>query len=225
MAVYTITTRVLVALIMIATPWLVQAGDDVRILQNALQEHFPDVVRWDVQPVKALHAKREMERFAQSDAENADMQIEIYRDGALFAVRTDRTVHYLVKAYVQMPAAKKAIRKGNLLTEENVQMEMHDMFAFSCDSNEWHIASSTSRSRRDLRAGEVICSRDVEAAPLISKHDQVVLHCLEGVVHISVPAEAMQEGDMGSRIKVRQDARHPVVMAEVLGKGEVNACI
>jgi flagella basal body P-ring formation protein FlgA len=71
----------------------------------------------------------------------------------------------------------------------------------------------------------VICARDVDTAPLISKHDNVVLHCSQGDVQVSVVAEAMEEGNVGSRIKVRRDASHPLVLATVTGKGEVNACI
>jgi flagella basal body P-ring formation protein FlgA len=219
----TITTWVLVALAVLVASLDTHANDDVGVLQNALRENFPEVVRWDVQPVNAMHTKREMNLFARYVDDHTGSDITIYRDGALFAIKSDRLAHYLVRAQVQTITAKKYIHKGELLTDENMQTATRDMFALNCESAV-SVTTGIMRSLRSFRAGDVVCTRDVEAAPLISKHDQLVLHCLKGAVLVSVSAEAMEEGDVGSQIKVRQDATHPVVLATVTGKGEVNAC-
>ena len=59
------------------------------------------------------------------------------------------------------------------------------------------------RVRRNLQAGTIICSHHLEEVPLVERGDRVTLELKQPGFAISLPGEAMQSGNPGSEIMVR----------------------
>jgi len=198
-----------------------RAVDEASRLREVLHTQYPEVESWEITTTRSIRAKRLLEPVARTSND-----VSISHDGNLFVVQSNGIVnHYIVKANKHVRVAGAFAKKGTALNSLKVSLEVRDVFAFGCDPSDKSAWTEKMRLRKDVHRGEVICSNNLEQVPLVSKYASLLLQCNKGDVIVSVPAEALEEGDLGDAIKVRRHSSRAVTVAKITGSGEANACI
>ncbi len=77
------------------------------------------------------------------------------------------------------------------------------------------------RVRRSLQAGTIICSHHLEEVPLVERGDRVTLELIQPGFAISLPGEAMQSGNPGSEILVRNLFSGGTMRGRVTDRGTI----
>lgn len=77
------------------------------------------------------------------------------------------------------------------------------------------------RLRRAVRAGDPVLASDFEPMPLISARQTVRVLVLRGAVRLSVPAQALADGDAGQTIPVLPASATSPIKARVVSSEEV----
>lgn len=77
------------------------------------------------------------------------------------------------------------------------------------------------RARRVLRAGEVLESRDTEAAMAIKKGEMVQVYCLRGGIGVQARGRALESGAIGDSIECRLVSSKSSFVGRVDGEGRV----
>jgi flagella basal body P-ring formation protein FlgA len=82
-------------------------------------------------------------------------------------------------------------------------------------------ALSGCSTRREVAAGAYLRQADLKETPLIRQGQPVELQLERGLVSVTVPATARQEGRMGQVITVRNDINGRLIPARVIGPDRV----
>lgn len=77
------------------------------------------------------------------------------------------------------------------------------------------------RPQRGLRAGQPVRNKMLEAALLVRKGDKVRLTLAEGGMSISMEGTALQDGQKGEIISIKNDRGGKIVSAEISGPGQL----
>ncbi|MDA8479952.1 flagellar basal body P-ring formation chaperone FlgA [Citrobacter sp. Awk 4] len=77
------------------------------------------------------------------------------------------------------------------------------------------------RPQRSLRAGQPVRNRMLEAAMLVRKGDKVNLTLAEGEMAISMQGTALQDGQKGETISIKNEKSGKVISASVSGPGQL----
>lgn len=77
------------------------------------------------------------------------------------------------------------------------------------------------RPQRSLRAGQPVRNRMLEAALLVRKGDKVSLTLAEGEMSISMQGTALQDGQKGETISIKNEKSGKVISASVSGPGQL----
>ncbi|WP_162382036.1 flagellar basal body P-ring formation chaperone FlgA [Citrobacter sp. NCU1] len=77
------------------------------------------------------------------------------------------------------------------------------------------------RPQRSLRAGQPVRNRMLEAALLVRKGDKVRLTLAEGEMAISMQGTALQDGQKGETISIKNEKSGKVISASVSGPGQL----
>ena len=117
--------------------------------------------------------------------------------------------------------AAKAIPRGRLLTEDDIQTEerwLVDTLPGSLDNP----AEATGRqATRSLQAGSVLNAAALKAPQVIRRGQTVVLSLNDGPIDIQMSGEALGPGAPGDRIQVRNASSRRVVEGVVTEAGSV----
>lgn len=77
------------------------------------------------------------------------------------------------------------------------------------------------RPQRALRAGQPVRNKMLEVALLVRKGDKVRLTLIEGGMSISMEGTALQDGQKGEIISIRNERGGKIISAEVSGPGQL----
>jgi flagella basal body P-ring formation protein FlgA len=130
-----------------------------------------------------------------------------------------------VQPYQEVAVPRRRIEAGEALTEENLQLERRPADV----ANGWlpgRQALAGARARRPLPPGQPLRPGDVEAAPqgrpvVIKARDLVKLVARVGPLRVTTVGEALQEGQEGQVIRVRNVDSKNVVQGRVLDQATV----
>jgi flagella basal body P-ring formation protein FlgA len=77
------------------------------------------------------------------------------------------------------------------------------------------------RARRNLSGGHLLCEGDLETPPLVERGDVVQVRLERGAIEIELAAEALGDGWLGDRIRVRNPLTRKTMTTVVCGEGAV----
>jgi flagella basal body P-ring formation protein FlgA len=146
-------------------------------------------------------------------------RMEISVDGEL--VRT-MAVTVDTRIYRDVVVTSRTLRRGELLLEDGaVDLEERDVtllkHGFYTSLEELELIQSS----RPIGAGDIITHRHAEPVPVIHRGDQIVMLVKSANMTLQTVGEAMQDGGIGERIRVRNDASGKVIRGEILESGLV----
>lgn len=125
-----------------------------------------------------------------------------------------------IKVYEKVLVTTRPIARGEILSESDLAMvdaEVSLLRYSYLQSPELAIGMETKRS---LSTNTTIVQEALVAPTLVKRGDAVVLSAKAGTVEIRQQGVAMQSGEMGKRINVRNTNSDQIVQAVVTGLGE-----
>ncbi|GGC87728.1 flagellar basal body P-ring formation chaperone FlgA [Halopseudomonas salina] len=81
------------------------------------------------------------------------------------------------------------------------------------------------RLRRQVAADTVLAPNQLEQQEVVKRGDKVVISAANSHVSVRMPGEALENGNMGSQIRVRNSRSGRVVKARITGPGQVEVAM
>jgi flagellar basal body P-ring formation protein FlgA len=133
-----------------------------------------------------------------------------------------RHVSASVRIYKEIVVSARTLARGSVLSQEDLVLQEHDISALRgaviADLNQ----ATGMALRRAINAGNAL-SLDMLAAPiLVARGDTVVLTAERGGIAIRQQGTALQDGEAGKQIQIRNNNSNRVVQAVVTGPGEAS---
>lgn len=133
-----------------------------------------------------------------------------------------RHVPATVRIYKEIVVSARSLARGTVLSQHDLVLQEHDVSvirgAVIADMDQ----ATGLALRRAINAGNAL-SLDMLAAPiLVARGDTVVLTAERGGIAIRQQGTALQDGEAGKQIQVRNNSSSRVVQAVVTGPGEAN---
>jgi len=126
-----------------------------------------------------------------------------------------------IRHFGQVLVADQGMRRGEELLPEAVVLAERDITrnkdGFFIDPTELE----GQRMRRAIRPGNVLTRRHVEPVPVVQRGDEITLLAGSQHLQISLKGEAMQDGGLGERIRVRNADSGKVLYGEVVDSQNV----
>jgi len=131
------------------------------------------------------------------------------------------SLHLQVSVTAEVAVAAGNIQRGQVLSAADVVFEPRDLATTGgpCVTSLDEIVGM--RARVGFRQGQLLVARMLEAPPAVQRGDAVVLQAVAGCVLISAPAVAKQDGRVGDRILVRNQATGKELTARIIDKSTV----
>ena len=142
------------------------------------------------------------------------VRLEVLVDGATQKVLT---VTADVRFYRPVLVTTRSVRRGTILYDDgSVELVERDVTAarhgFFTDMAELEGL----RARRPIGFGDVVSRRHVEEIPVVERGDDVLMTLTTAHMQISTAGVALQDGAVGSRIRVKNLDSGRIVYGEVL---------
>jgi flagella basal body P-ring formation protein FlgA len=171
----------------------------------------------------ALRASMRSASLAGSAADAAwRVPVEILIDGSVY-----QTVwtQWAVEVWEERPVLLRDVAVGEKLAPQLVAMRRVRVRDAALSKALQVSALTGYAARRNLRAGETVERRDVEAIVLIQRGDTVELRVRRGAITARTRATALEDGRMGQRIEIVTKDTNQHMSAEVRGQGQVEVTI
>jgi len=126
-----------------------------------------------------------------------------------------------VSLFKQVLVMARPLPKGARLTADAVTLKRVDVSALRRGYVERAEGIVGRYLRRRLAQGDVLTPDLLAAAKVIRKGESVTIRAVSQVLEVRMGGHALMDGEMGQRIRVRNDRSNRVVEAVVSGPGEV----
>ncbi len=117
--------------------------------------------------------------------------------------------------------AKRQIRRHETLSEQMVELAMRDVTSLKGGYFTGFEQLVDNRTKRSVGVGAALSADHVEPVPVIMRGDDVALVVEGDGIWISAGGVAIQDGGVGSRIRVRNRDSGRIVQGTVLDRGTV----
>lgn len=129
----------------------------------------------------------------------------VVRVELVIGAETVKTLTLTVDTRIHRPVlvTAQALRRGTPLTSDMVQVEERDITSLA-DGFFTDLAQLDGwQTRRPIGVSDILTRRHVEPVPVITRGDEVLLVTETANMQLSVRGVAMQDGGIGSRIRVK----------------------
>ncbi|MDO8908124.1 MAG: flagellar basal body P-ring formation chaperone FlgA [Pseudohongiella sp.] len=138
------------------------------------------------------------------------------RDAAPWA----RNMAVNVKVYREMLVSSRNLSRGALITDADISIEEVDISQVRGQLIDDPQAAIGMEVRRNVSAGTALSGDMLNAPIMVRRGDTVMLTAERGGISIRQQGTAMQDGESGRQITVRNTSSNRVVQAVVTGHGE-----
>jgi flagella basal body P-ring formation protein FlgA len=121
----------------------------------------------------------------------------------------------------EVARARQPLPAGTELSPEQFAWEWQDLATAEHGLAVGRPALTGRSARRDVAAGASLREADLRETPLIRQGQPLELQLQRGLVSVTVPATARQEGRLGQVITVRNDINGRLIPARVVGPDRV----
>ena len=139
------------------------------------------------------------------------------RDAAPWA----RNMAVNVKVYRDVLVSSRNLTRGAQLSQADISLQEMDVGLIRGQLIDDAQQAVGQQLRRNINAGTALSADMLEAPLLVRRGDTVMLTAERGGVSIRQQGTAMEDGESGRQIAVRNTSSNRVVQAVVTGRGEV----
>lgn len=131
-------------------------------------------------------------------------------------------VDFTVNAYRDAWVVPAGLARGSVVTPDAMQRKEVDVARAENRGAATAVAAADDlRARRTLGAGEVLAARDVERVPAVARGQRITLLSRTGTLELQASAEALQDGQVGQKVRVKATGAQAPVLALVVAPGRV----
>jgi flagella basal body P-ring formation protein FlgA len=130
-------------------------------------------------------------------------------------------VQCFVTVVTQVVTLKAPVPRGTLLSSENCMLERKDITRFACDPFTSLDQVRDLVANRSLQAETILHEKLTTRQPIIGRDEQVYVVVDKQVVKVSIIMRARQQGALGDKIWVENEATHKLLKTKIIGKGKV----
>lgn len=133
---------------------------------------------------------------------------------------SNQSIRIELEAMAEIAVAKESLRRGTVLTENQIEMRYQDISRLSepiFDVND----AVGKMVRRTLRHGEPLQAQQIEFPPVIKRGERVVIEVQRAGMTLSAVGEARQDGRAGESIRVVNVGSSREVISRVIAPGLV----
>jgi flagella basal body P-ring formation protein FlgA len=127
------------------------------------------------------------------------------------------SVGFSVKAFAPVWVAVKSMKNGNIIQKESLRKEYKDIAKLN-DAPVDEVLPTNERLKENVSEGEVIVASNLENIPDVSKGEKISVVAQEGAVTVTAVAIALDDGNMGDKIRVGKPNSDIVYHAVVMGR-------
>ncbi len=150
--------------------------------------------------------------------------------GGRLSVRVDcrdqspwsRNISTMVKVYRQVVVSTRNLGRGDILNTNDIELKEVDVSQARGTLLQDLTAAEGLVTRRNITSGTALSSDMLSAPLLVRRGDTVILTAERGGVSIRQQGTALQDGEAGRQIQVRNTRSNRVVQAVVTGQGEAS---
>jgi flagella basal body P-ring formation protein FlgA len=124
-----------------------------------------------------------------------------------------------VDAWVTVPCAARPLGRGRIIVPDTVRFERKNLAYLR--GTVWNGRGGPWRVKRPMGTGEVVYDKNIELVPTITEGSRVSLVFEGPTIRLEVPAEALEDGRVGTSIAVRNLQSDKQVLARVRDKDTV----
>lgn len=136
-------------------------------------------------------------------------------------VRERVHVQAIVRRLESVAVAARPLERGAVVAEGDVRVEVRDVTDEAREPVREAAAALGRRLRRAAPEGAILTPALLEEVPAVEAGDAVRIRVRLSGVEVEAAGEARANGAIGALVPVRNGASHRVLMARVLGPGEV----
>ncbi|HBR28354.1 MAG TPA: flagella basal body P-ring formation protein FlgA [Firmicutes bacterium] len=182
---------------------------------------------WRVEPGQ-LHERRipqgELEFRFEGD-QTPKPGLNTFRVGVVISGELFTTVPVTVRLAIQAPVyvSTQKLNRYTRLTADNCRREEQELTT----GNEWltELPADQYRVLREIPAGRVLTTRDLQEVPLIMEKSKVRLILNSGLIHVELTAQAEEDGWLHDQIIVTNFSSNQRLTATVVGPGTVEVTL
>jgi len=178
-------------------------------LRASLAERYPSVTRWEIKP------------FIEDMPATSEAKVVLL--GPRSAVKVGRRVYwYSVAGFAQVVSATRGVAPGQALEPRDGQLsESNVLAAANCEPLTDPTALYGKRTRKTLRANEIVCASAIEPRPLIARGEEITVRYVSPNVVLTINGVAQHDGAAGDSLLVLNPRSHDLFRAVVTGAREV----
>jgi flagella basal body P-ring formation protein FlgA len=191
------------------------------------KEASPIWTSWRVES-RQLHERRiprgELELRLEGD-QGPKPGLNTFRVGVVVSGELFTTVPVTVRLLIQAPVyiSTQKLDRYTRLTADNCRREVQELTT----GNEWlaELPADQYRVIRELPAGRVLTTRDLQELPLVTEKSKVRLILDSGLIHVELMAQAEEDGWLHDQIIVTNLSSNQRLMATVVGPETVEVTL
>jgi flagella basal body P-ring formation protein FlgA len=185
-------------------------------LEAELHARYPEVVRWEIEALDQARAKR-------AEAETGAVTVVLLGARSAVAVGDAPTVWFAVRGFRTVLVADRHLAARSDAAVEHFALEERDVLAVGCTPLADSDAVAGSWTRRNLRAGDVVCDDALEPKPPVVRGANVAVVYSGPRIRIVATARAARDARLGERVQVSNPATGATYFAVATGDNEVTA--
>lgn len=185
-------------------------------LESELRAKYPDVARWEIDALDESRAAR---------AARETGPVTVVRFGARSAVAMadEHVLWFAVRGYRNVVVATRNLGARSDAAEADFVLAERDVVGLRCAPLADLAAVAGSWTRRNVRAGDVLCGDAIEPRPPVVRGTQVSVLYSAPRIRVLSTARAEQDAKLGERLPVRNPATGEIYFAVATGRNEVVA--
>ncbi len=133
-----------------------------------------------------------------------------------------RHVPAMIRVYTPVLVSTRTLQRGEIPGSGDFQMQEMELSAIRQTALRSAEEAAGMQARRTIPAGTAMTAEMLTPAILVERGDSVTITAERGGISIRQQGVAMQNGEMGGRISVRNTSSDRVVQAVVTGNGQVS---
>lgn len=130
-----------------------------------------------------------------------------------------------IKHYEAVVTARQSIPRDTPITQNMLSLEEMDTSRIRDRYFTDPKALQGMRTRWPIRAGDVIAAKRLLAANAVNEGDQVIIHAQVGSLEVKMLGEALEDGQVGDQVRIKNTRSGKVLRARVIAKGVVQVGI
>ncbi|WP_018873714.1 flagellar basal body P-ring formation chaperone FlgA [Thioalkalivibrio sp. ALJ16] len=130
-----------------------------------------------------------------------------------------------VERYAHVLVANRSLPRQHILTAGDLRFQRIETSRHAGSYHEDKSALVGQQTRRNIRSGQIIGTQHVTQREVVSRGQRVTILAENGSIAIRMQGEALENGTLGDRIRVKNTSSGRVVEGEIQASGHIRVAL